>query len=252
MSTLPLSGQVAVVVGGGGGIGKAAAGRLARLGARVALLDRADDAELKRLADDLPGAGHGGVFAQIDDSETLVAAASAVQARWGRADILVNAAGFTKPIPHKDLDALTDELIDQMFAVNWRGQFAAIRAFAPLLRQNGQGLVVNISSIAATTGVGSNVAYCALKAGIDVMASCLGRALAPDIRVMNVSPGVVDTTFVPGRDQAWNDKQAVTTPLRRIGSTEDIAAAIEACATTLKFSTGTVLQVDGGRHLGTP
>ena len=115
---------------------------------------------------------------------------------------------------------------------------------------SGDGLVVNVSSIAATTGVGSNVAYCAAKAGLDVMAVSLGRALAPDIRVINVSPGAVDTSFVPGRDQAWNDKTAQTTPLKRLGTPEDMAAAIEACATTLKFATGTTIQVDGGRHLG--
>jgi 3-oxoacyl-[acyl-carrier protein] reductase len=170
--------------------------------------------------------------------------------RWGRADILVNAAGMTKAVPHRDLDALDDALIDQVFVANWRGPFAAIRAFTPLLRASGNGLVVNISSIAATTAIGSNIAYCAAKAGLDVMASSLGRALAPEIRVINVSPGVVDTTFVPGRDHAWSDKQAATTPLKRIGTPDDMAAAVEACATTLKFATGTVIQVDGGRHLG--
>jgi 3-oxoacyl-[acyl-carrier protein] reductase len=141
-------------------------------------------------------------------------------------------------------------LIDQIFVANWRGPFATIRAFEPLLRASGNGLIVNISSIAATTGIGSNIAYCAAKAGLDIMAVSLGRALAPAIRVVNVAPGVVDTTFVPGRDQAWSDKQALTTPMKRIGSTDDIAAAVEACATTLKFTTGTTIQVDGGRHLG--
>jgi 3-oxoacyl-[acyl-carrier protein] reductase len=110
--------------------------------------------------------------------------------------------------------------------------------------------VVNISSIAGTTGNGSNVAYCAAKAGLDIMAVSLGRALSPHIRVLNVSPGVVNSDFVPGRDAAWNDRQAATTPLKRIGKADDIAAAVEACATTLLFSTGTTIVVDGGRHLG--
>jgi 3-oxoacyl-[acyl-carrier protein] reductase len=74
--------------------------------------------------------------------------------------------------------------------------------------------------------------------------------VAPAIRVLNVAPGVVDTQFVPGRDAGFNDKQAATTPLKRIGGTDDIAAAVEACATTLRFATGTTIQVDGGRHLG--
>jgi 3-oxoacyl-[acyl-carrier protein] reductase len=239
-----------VIAGGAGGIGYATAIRLARAGAQVTLLVRSDLQKAMARAAELPGKGHGAVVAAIDDSAALRCAAADVATHWGRVDILVNAAGMTKAVPHKDLDALDDDLIDQIFVANWRGPFATIRAFAPLLRASGNGLIVNISSIAATTGTGSNVAYCAAKAGLDVMAVSLGRALAPEIRVINVSPGVVDTTFVPGRDQSWNDKQAATTPLKRIGTPDDVAAAVEACATTLKFATGTTLQIDGGRHLG--
>ena len=250
MNDLPLKDKVAVIAGGTGGIGRATAKRLAAAGARVVILSRDGKQGAAELLAQLPGQGHGALTAVIEDSATLMQAAADVAAEWGRADILVNAAGFTKPIPHSDLDALDDELIDRMFAVNWRGQFAAIRAFTPLLRASGAGLIVNISSIAASTGIGSNVAYCAAKAGMDIMAVSLGRALAPAIRVLNVSPGVVDTQFVPGRDQAWNAKQASTTPLKRIGTPDDIAAAVEACATTLVFSTGATIHVDGGRRLG--
>ena len=109
--------------------------------------------------------------------------------------------------------------------------------------------MVSISSIAAFTGVGSSIAYCAAKAGIDVMTKALARALAPEIRVLAVAPGVVDTGFVPGRNVDFNDKVADSTPLKRIGSAEDIAAAITACATMLGYSTGHTIQVDGGRAL---
>jgi 3-oxoacyl-[acyl-carrier protein] reductase len=136
-----------------------------------------------------------------------------------------------------------------MFRVNWRGQFAAIRTFAPLLTASGDGLVVSISSIAAFTGVGSSIAYCAAKAGIDIMTKCLARVLAPHVRVLAVAPGVVDTTFVPGRDANFNDKVSNTTPLKRIAEPDDIAAAILSCATHLRFSTGTTIVVDGGRAL---
>lgn len=244
-----LTGQVAVIAGGAGAIGYASAQRLARQGAAVVLLVRTLE-EGQAKAADLPGAGHHVLRVDVTSSAELGAAADAVRERYGRADILVNAAGITQPVPHHDLDALSDDLIDRIFTANWRSPFAAIRAFSPLLRASGKGLVVNISSIAATTGIGSNVAYCAAKAGLDVMASSLGRALAPAIRVVNVSPGVVDSGFVPGRDTSFNEKQAATTPLKRIGHADDIAAAVEACATTLLFSTGTTIQVDGGRHLG--
>jgi NAD(P)-dependent dehydrogenase (short-subunit alcohol dehydrogenase family) len=161
----------------------------------------------------------------------------------------VNAAGFTKPVPHADLDALDDDLIDRMFQVNWRGQFAAIRTFAPMLKEHDDGLVVSISSISAFTAVGSSIAYCAAKAGIDVMTKALARALAPKVRVLAVSPGVVETGFVPGRGPDFNEKVSASTPLKRIATPDDIAAAIVACATHLAYSTGTIIVVDGGRAL---
>ena len=136
-----------------------------------------------------------------------------------------------------------------MFQVNWRGQFAAIRTFAPLLKASGDGLVVSISSIAGFTAIGSNIAYCAAKAGIDVMTKSLARALAPEVRVLAVSPGAVDTPFVPGRGADFNATMAFTTPLGRIGVVEDVAAAIAVCATHLGYSTGHIIQVDGGRAL---
>jgi 3-oxoacyl-[acyl-carrier protein] reductase len=245
-----LRGQVAVIAGGAGAIGLASAVRLANAGARVALLTRGDMAAAETMAAQLPGQGHRAIFAEISERDSLLQAAEQVAAIFGRADILVNSAGMTRAVPHNDLEALTDELIDEIFIANWRGPFSTIRAFAPLLRTSGNGLVVNISSIAGSTGNGSNVAYCGAKAGLDMMAVSLGRALAPHIRVINVAPGVVHSDFVPGRDAAWNDKQAATTPLKRIGQPDDIAAAVEACATSLLFSTGTTIQVDGGRHLG--
>jgi 3-oxoacyl-[acyl-carrier protein] reductase len=244
-----LTGKVAVILGGTGGIGVATAKRLAAAGATVVVTGQTDLAKAQRVADALPGSGHLAAVAAITESASLVALASVVKAQLGRVDILVNTAGFTRPVKHGDLDALTDELIDDIMRVNWRAQFAAIREFRALLDASGDALVVNVSSISATTGVGSNIAYCAAKAGLDVMAASLARALAPSIRVLNVSPGVVDTTFVPGRGADFNDKVAATTPLGRIGTPDDIAAAIEACATHLKFSTGVTIVVDGGRRL---
>ncbi|KXU84660.1 short-chain dehydrogenase [Caballeronia megalochromosomata] len=248
--TSRLNGKVAVIMGGAGGIGAAAAHALAAAGASVVVVGLDDTAQASAVVDQLPGAGHMAAAASITDGESLAALAAQVVGRLGRVDMLVNAAGFTKPVPHHDLDALTDELIDAIFEVNWRGQFAAIRAFRTALAATGNGLVVNVSSISATTGIGSNIAYCAAKAGLDIMAVSLARALAPAIRVVNVAPGVVDTSFVPGRGADFNDKVASTTPLGRIGTPADIAAAIEACATHLTFTTGVTLVADGGRALG--
>ena len=244
-----LANKVAVVIGGSGGIGAAAAQALAAEGARVVVTWRSGEAAANALLAGLPGEGHLARRAVIEDSATLTALAGEVERAFGRCDILGNTAGSTKPIPIGDLDALTDEFIDDMFKVNWRGQFAAIRAFAPLLKASGDGLIVNVSSIAGLHGVGSTLAYAAIKAGIDTMTKSLARALAPAVRVMAVSPGVVATDFVPGRDAAALEKVAGTIPLKRVATAEDVGRAIAACATHLTYSTGSLIVVDGGRAL---
>lgn len=244
-----LTGKVAVVVGGSGGIGQETSKQAAAAGARVIVGYRSGRERAENLAASLAGAGHLALPISIEDTASIEAFRDRVLEATGRADILVNAAGVTKPVAHADLDALTDELIDQIFVNNWRGVFATIRAFAPALKATSDGLIVNVSSIAAFTGIGSNVAYCGAKAALDIMANSLGRALAPEIRILSVSPGAVDTQFVPGRGKEFNDKVAATTPLKRITSPIDVAGAILACATHLTFSTGTRIVVDGGRHL---
>ncbi|MET0970783.1 MAG: SDR family oxidoreductase [Tardiphaga sp.] len=244
-----LSGKVAVVIGGSGGIGAAATQALAAEGATVVVTWRSAEAAAEALLAKLPGSGHLARRAVVEDTATLVSLAGDVKAAFGRCDMLVNGAGYTKPIPIGDLDALTDDFIDDMFKVNWRGQFAAIRAFAPLLKASGDGLIVSVSSIAGLNGVGSNLAYAAIKAGIDTMTKSLARALAPAVRVMAVSPGVVATDFVPGRDAAALEKVAPTIPLKRVATAEDVGRAIAACATHLTYSTGSLIVVDGGRAL---
>lgn len=245
-----LDGQVVVIVGGTGAIGVATARRAAILGARVVLIHRGTDIQARQVLDRLEGKGHLALRASVTDSASLATAANAVQREFAHANVLVNCAGFTKSVSAADLDALTDTLIDEIFAVNWRGSFAAIRAFAPLMRASGEAVIVNVSSIAAFTGQGSNLAYAAAKAGTDALTKALGKTLAPEIRCMAVSPGVVDTGFVPGRDAAFNERVGQTIPLRRVGVADDVAAAIVACCTSLRYATGSIVVVDGGRHLG--
>jgi 3-oxoacyl-[acyl-carrier protein] reductase len=236
-------------MGGSGGIGAATARRLAEAGADVVVVWRSDEAAAKAVVAGLPNGRHIAAQASLEDSATLAALAETVRAAFGRADILVNSAGFTKPVPAADLDGLDDAFIDSMFRVNWRGQFATVRAFRPLLESSGDGLIVNVSSIAALSGVGSNIAYAAVKAATDTMTKSLARALAPKIRVMGVSPGVVDTDFVPGRGPEQLAKIAPTIPLQRVASADDVARAILATATHLTYSTGSFIVVDGGRAL---
>ena len=246
-----LAGKLALVAGGSGGIGAASARLFAEAGATVVVTHRPGKPEAgEAVVASLPGQGHLSLPLDVADTGTILALRDQVQAAGHeRLHLLVNSAGFTKPVPHGDLDALTDELIDEMFAVNWRGQFATVRTFAPMLKASGDGLVVNISSIAALSGNGSSIAYCAAKAGVDVMTKSLARALAPAVRVLAVSPGVVATGFVPGRGEEFNAKTAASTPLKRVATADDVARAVLACATLLTYSTGQVVVVDGGRAL---
>lgn len=247
----PLDGKNFVIIGGTGAIGSETARVLSARGARLHLVDRAQSIE-ERGADLLASLAGEGLFydADITSTASLQSLRERLAAECGGAvHGLVNASGFTKAIAHSDLDALTDEFIDEMFKVNWRAQFAVIRELSPMLKASGDGIVVSLSSIAAFTGVGSNIAYCAAKAGIDVMTKALARVLAPEVRILAISPGVVDTTFVPGRGTDFSQKVADATPLKRIGTTEDIAMAVLACVSYLPYSTGHIIQVDGGRAL---
>ena len=246
-----LDGKVAVITGGSGGIGAATAALFAQQGARVVIGYKTGEARAKALAESLPGAGHLIQRMVHEEPATLRDAARYVQDACGRADILVNSAGFTKPIPHHDLEALDDELFDALMVANVRGPFSTIRSFAPLLKQSGDGLIVNVSSISAFTGSGSNIAYCASKAALDTMTLSLARALGPELRVLTVSPAAVATDFVAGRGPAELQKVAERTPLKRIVEPEDVARAILACATHLTVVTGSRIVVDGGRFLAT-
>jgi 3-oxoacyl-[acyl-carrier protein] reductase len=246
---LSLPGKVVLVTGGSGGIGQEICRAFAGSGATVVFTYNRSREAAAALQTSLPGNGHWARQVAVDHSAGLKRLAAEVESRNGRCDVLVNCAGITRFVPHADLDALDDQLIDDIFRVNWRGPFAAVRAFRPLLKANGAGLIVNISSIAGVTGMGSNVAYCASKAALDAMTKSLARALAPEIRVVSVSPGLVDTEFVRGLDQKWRDEQANRTPLRRLATPQEVGAAVLAVATLLSYSNGCIIPVDGARPL---
>lgn len=243
-----LADRVAVVIGATGGIGAAVCRALAGAGCRVAVVFRRNPAAADALADTLPGSGHSTMQADVTDSASLDRLAERLGARVGSVDILVNSAGMTRFVPHADLQALDDALIDEIFRTNWRGPFAAIRALQGLLERSGRGVAINISSIAATSGVGSNVAYCASKAALNTMTVSLARALAPAIRVVSIAPGLVDTDFIKGLDPAWRQEQARRTPLGRLVVADEVGQAVVAAA-TLTAATGCTFVVDGGRLL---
>ena len=242
--------RTAVVTGASGGIGSAISRRLAADGLAVVAgyhqaAERAD-----ALVGDLPGHGHRAARIAVHEPASLAELADSLAESPGSLDVLVNCAGTTRPVPHDDLDALDDATIDQIFAINWRGPFAAVRALRPLLDKADHAVVVNISSVAAVTGQGSNVAYCASKAALDSMTRSLARALAPSIRVVSVSPGWVLGEYADRMPAQMLDAQREATPLKRLATADDVAAAVSAVVNDLPFTTGAVISVDGGRPLG--
>ena len=249
MNQLTLNGKVAIVTGGSSGIGAACVRTLANAGARVVVGYHGGRERAEALLGQLPGTGHAATAIALEDTEGHPRLADWVASRMGRADILVNSAGYTQRIAHDDLERMDVGLFNRLLAANAGGPFSIIRALLPLLRAGGDGLVVNISSVSAFTGSGSNVAYCAAKAALDTLAMSLARAFGPQVRFLSVSPAAVDTGFVEGRSRDELQKKAAQTPLGRVVSPEDVASAVLACATHLRTATGTRIVIDGGHTL---
>jgi 3-oxoacyl-[acyl-carrier protein] reductase len=246
-----LKDKVAVVTGGSSGIGAATVRMLADEGAAVVVCYNKGEDRARALIAELPKGDHRAQHLAVEDSASVRRAADEIGKAYGRADILVNSAGFTRPVPHAQLDALDDALLDSILVANVRGPFSMIRALVPLLRVGGDSVIVNVSSISAFTGSGSNIGYCASKAALDTMTLSLARVLGPQIRVLCVSPAAVATDFVAGRGRPQLEKIAEGTPLKRVVEPEDIARTVMACITHLKVSTGTKIIADAGRFLAT-
>lgn len=241
-----LVGKLALVTGGTGGIGVELCRRFLAEGATVIATYRTNPMRDPELAKNeklisMP--------ASVTDSEDLKKLAQKIELEFGKLDILVNNAGVSKYVEHSDLESLDDELIDTIFNTNWRGAFSCVRAFRHLLKKEHDGVVINISSIAGRTGVGSNIAYCASKAALDSMTITLARALAPEIRVLSISPGWVYGDYARKADPDYLAEQENKTPLKRIAHPEEVAEAALAAVTSLRFTTGAIIPVDGGRPL---
>jgi len=244
-----ITNKVALITGGSGGIGSEVCRYLARAHYQVVVNYQSSLEKASATLASLENEGHSIFRASVTDRQELEDMAAHVARQYGRLDLLVNNAGITTPVPHNDLDALDDDWIDHILQVNFRGAFATIRAFKSLLLKGHQPVVINMSSVAARTGIGSNVAYCASKAALDSLTRSLGRALAPAIRVVSLSPGWVQGEYAGNFPAEYLQKQIDHTPLNRLAQAKDVAIAVRAIAESFTFSTGCVFPVDGGREL---
>ncbi len=241
-----LNGKVALVTGSSSGIGAATARTLAAAGATVVVNSVRSVAEGEAVAAELPGGGYvQGDIAELDQANRLV---EAVVERHGRLDILVNNAGTTVVIPHHDLEAATPEVWRRILDVNVIGTWQVTTAAVPHLRASGNGVVVNVSSIAGHASTGSSIPYATSKAALSHLTRLLANVLAPEVRVNAVAPGLIDTPWTADWDPAVRQFFAERTPMKRMGSAEDIADVVLGLVRA-DYVTGEVVLADGGLHL---
>jgi 3-oxoacyl-[acyl-carrier protein] reductase len=241
--------KVALVTGSATGAGRACAVRFAKLGFAVVVnysKSEADANETVRLVE-AEGAPALLRKANVANEAEVVAMVAATEAAFDRLDVLVNNAGTTHFVAHTDLDALTDQVWQDIFGVNVMGTFYCTRAAMPLLKA-AKGNVVNVTSVAGLTGQGSSIPYCASKAALNCMTQSMARAFGPDVRVNAVAPGPILTRWLEGREAAVA-KFLEQAPLGRAATPDDVADVVAYLATGTTLTTGQVLVLDGGRTM---
>lgn len=242
MPKLPLEGRVALVTGGAKRIGRSIVEKLAAEGADVAVNYSSSRKEAERLASEIRKLGRKALAVRADVSvkRQVARMMKFVQREFGRLDILVNNAGMFFPVAFSDL---SEKQWDKIMRTNLKSQFLCAQAAAPLLKSNGHGRIINISSLGGLLPWPKYTHYCVSKAGVIMLTRCLARALAPEILVNSVAPGTIQ---FPG--EVLDEEYIRRAPLHRSGCGSDIADAVFYLATA-EFVTGQILAVDGGRSL---
>ena len=243
-----LSDKVGLVTGGSGDIGRAIAKRLAAAGAQVVVTYVGAEQAATEVVAEIEATGGRAAHVQLDqrDPQAIEQCIADLSQNYGRLDILVNNAAWNIGIPFPDLDALTPEIWDRVLETNLRAPFLLARACASLLKANGQGHIVNISSAGGISPGSSSIAYSASKAGLNHLTRCLAVAMAPEVAVNGIAPGLVEETRMakrlPDAVAEGARRQAV---LGRVGQAQDIAEQVHTFVTSQSIS-GQTLVIDGG------
>lgn len=244
-----MSQKVALVTGSATGIGRATAIRLAKEGLAVAVNYSRSETEAHETLAEVKRYNVPAIVckANVGDEADVRAMIERVQSELGGLDVLVNNAGTTHFIEHTNLDALTDAVWQEIFQVNLLGTFYCCRAAMPLLQER-SGSIVNVTSVAGLSGLGSSIPYAASKAATNALTKSLARAFAPKVRVNAVAPGPVETRWLAAH-QAHIDNYLKLVPMKRAAQPDDIADAIFFLALGTSLTTGQVVVVDGGRTM---
>jgi NAD(P)-dependent dehydrogenase (short-subunit alcohol dehydrogenase family) len=241
-----LDGRLAVVTGGGSGIGRASARRMAEEGAKVAVIDINGDAA-QEVAKEFGGTAH---VADVTDPEALSAAVDAAVEAMGGLTILFNNAGIGNQAP---LHEWSLEEWNRLLAVNLTGVYLGFRAAIPHMRASGGGSIVSTASISGTRPAAGEAPYSAAKAGVAAITASAALEYGPTIRVNSVSPGMILTPLTAPLLQFLPDERERyirTTPVGRIGEPEDIAdVVVFLCSDMARFITGQNIVADGGMTL---
>lgn len=243
-------GKVALITGGGTGIGRATALQLGAQGAALAVNYSRSRQEAEATAAELRGRGGRAIALQADvaDDAQVRAMVAAVVAEFGRLDLLVNNAGRTRAVPAEDLEGIREEDFAELFGVNLKGPFFCSRAAIPEMKRGGGGHIVNVGSVAGLTGQGSSLVYSASKAAVMNLTRGMAHSQAPEVQVNCVVPGLVETRWTATVSEEFVRRNRAATPMGRGASADDVATAIVGLLRST-FITGASLVVDGGRTI---
>lgn len=241
--------QLAVVTGGGTGIGRAISQRLAQAGYGVAVVySRSREGAEETVANIQAAGGEAfAIQADVADERQVQAMLEHIKARGGALKYLVNNAGITRQLPFEDLAQIDDAIWDELLAVNLKGSFYCCRALAPELRRVAGSAILNIGSIAGETGYGSSLPYAVSKAAVHGLTRSLARALAPAIRVNCLAPGAVETRWWHGLEDKMR-RLSGALPLQRISTPGDIAETAYLLLSA-ESVTGQILRAENGQTL---
>jgi len=244
-----LKGKTALITGGGTGMGRSIALRLAREGVNVAVNYSRSERDALETQSEVEALGVKGSIcgADVANDEQVRGMVSKTVEEFGRLDILVNSAGVTYFVNLDDLEGLKEEHWDRIMGVNVKGMFYCCRAASIELKKQ-KGCIINITSVAGLTGLGSSIAYAASKAAAISLTKALARVMAPEVRVNGIAPGIVLTRWVAGREEHIK-RYADGIPLGRIAGPEDVSEVAYSLIAHSDFVTGQIIVVDGGAFI---